>query len=161
MFWPVSGGLLSCSGLVAAGCYIFWRRTLKDALEQSEAYDGVISFGHTNTLADLAHAFTKHFQSSDSKSLTKAEFVTILNANRTVRRHCLPRPPAPPPPPPARARVFAQRVLVEWAPHSCRGHQEPLSPAAENLIFDMVDTDKDGHLDYREYLTFFTKWKED
>ena len=36
-----------------------------------------------------------------------------------------------------------------------------MTQEAVDLIFDMVDTDADGRLDYREYLAFFSRWKED
>ena len=55
---------------------------------------------------------------------------------------------------PTLSKADFQRILATV-------HRGPLEQSTVDLVFDLVDADSDGLIDYREYLAFFSRWKED
>ena len=134
LFTTVTAGICGSSLTLFMACGFFWVRALSVRQQRKDQFEGVTAFSHTATLSDLSFAFSQHFE--------------------TAQRGAHDSSGGP--------SDNARHVTKEEFASILNAHRtEPLTQKAVDLIFDMVDTDADGRLDYREYLAFFSRWKED
>ena len=131
--------------LMFGACFHFYRKSINLSMQRTRAENCVTAFAASLAGHDLTYAFQEHFQSKIGSDTQTTRGVS----SRAQRDD--PDSPVPS----AEQRTIPTLSKEEFASiiHSVTGAYPPKDHI--DTVFELVDTDDSGSMNYNEYLAFF------